>query len=285
MLNEVASMRLRCLLTLNPESTIKNYRVQRMLGILPTEGMATMETIPSLPNRSQFSCVKYQFFLDAPFEISNKCCQVMKKSPFASYGQKTKRYPITGQMATESRLRTQVWLKQGCNAYDSKKPVSNPMSFWTEQDVLLYVREFGEQMMKEKRTWYMQAHEDDMTLDEMEEVFNSEQWKHPICSVYGDIVNDNNVEIEGQMTFDDLGIFDVGRPCLKTTGAQRTGCVLCGYGAHMRDDNRFLRLAETHPQYIKALYGIKNSGVSYAEAIDWVNEHGGFNIQYKKEGD
>lgn len=240
-----------------------------------------METIPSLPNRSQFSCVKYQFFLDANFEISNKCCQVMKKSPFASYGRKTKRYPITGQMATESRLRTQVWLKQGCNAYDAKKPVSNPMSFWTEQDVLLYVREFGEQMMEERRTWYAEAHPE-MSVDELEEVFSGEQWKHPICSVYGDIVNDNDVEIEGQMTFDDLGIFDIGRPCLKTTGAQRTGCVLCGYGAHMKDDNRFLQLAETHPQYIKALYGIKNSGVSYAEAIDWVNEHGNFNIQYKK---
>lgn len=243
--------------------------------------MATVETIPSLPNRSQFSCVRHQYLLDAPFEISQKCCQVMKKSPFASYGRKTKRYPITGQMATESRLRTQVWLKQGCNAYDAKKPVSNPMSFWTEQDVLLYVREFGEQMMEERRTWYAEAHPE-MSVDELGKVFEGEQWKHPICSVYGDIVNDNDVEIEGQMTFDDLGIFDVGRPCLKTTGAQRTGCVLCGYGAHMKGDNRFLRLAETHPQYIKALYGIKNSGVSYAEAIDWVNEHGNFNIQYKK---
>ena len=160
------------------------------------------------------------------------------------------------------------------------------MSFWTEQDVLLYVREFGEQMMEERRTWYAEAHPE-MSVDELEKVFEGEQWKHPICSVYGDIVNDNDVEIEGQMTFDDLGIFEIDRPCLKTTGASRTGCVLCGYGAHLEkaDGQRFLKLADTHPQYIKALYGIKNSGVSYAEAIDWVNERGGFNIQYKKEGD
>lgn len=235
-----------------------------------------------------YSLAKWSFWLenDAP-HISHMCCKIMKKEPFKQYEKTTGRFPITGEMASESRLRKMQWMKNGCNAFEAKHKVSKPMSFWTEQDVLLYVREFGEQMMGEKRTWYMQAHQDDMSLDEMEEVFKGEQWKHPICSVYGDIVNDNDVEIKGQMTFDDLGIFGIGRPCLKTTGASRTGCVLCGYGAHLDkpDEQRFLRLAETHPQYIKALYGIKNSGVSYAEAIDWLNEHGGYNIKYKKEGD
>lgn len=27
----------------------------------------------------------------------------------------------------------------GCNAFDKKRPTSQPMSFWTEQDVLLYL--------------------------------------------------------------------------------------------------------------------------------------------------
>ena len=38
-------------------------------------------------------------------------------------------------------LRTNVWMKQGCNAYEAKHPISNPMSFWTEQDVLRYIVE------------------------------------------------------------------------------------------------------------------------------------------------
>ena len=47
---------------------------------------------------------------------------------------------MTAQMASESRLRTSQWLKNGCNGFNMKSPISNPMSFWTEQDVLLYIR-------------------------------------------------------------------------------------------------------------------------------------------------
>jgi len=50
------------------------------MGINRKDGKATMENIPSsLPDRSMFSCERYQFFLDAPFEISNQCCKVMSK--------------------------------------------------------------------------------------------------------------------------------------------------------------------------------------------------------------
>lgn len=48
-------------------------------------------------------------------------------------------HPITAMMAAESRLRRNSWLKNGCNAFDSKRPISNPMSFWTENDVLEYL--------------------------------------------------------------------------------------------------------------------------------------------------
>lgn len=46
---------------------------------------------------------------------------------------------MTAQMASESRLRAMNWLKNGCNGFDMKSPISNPMSFWTEQDVLEYI--------------------------------------------------------------------------------------------------------------------------------------------------
>ena len=42
-------------------------------------------------------------------------------------------------MASESRLRTQQYLKQGCNGFNNKIPTSTPMAFWTEQDVLQYL--------------------------------------------------------------------------------------------------------------------------------------------------
>ena len=104
-----------------------------------------------------------------------------------------------------------------------------------------------------------------------------------ICSVYGDIVTDD--EESGQTTladFMDMEEFELCRPLLHTTGCQRTGCVLCGFGCHLEKEGRgrFEMLKKTHPKFHNLLYILKNNGVTYAEAIDWVNEHGGFNIKY-----
>lgn len=91
---------------------------------------------------------------------------------------------------------------------------------------------------------------------------------------------DNLVILKPKISFADFGIFDNERPLLKTTGCQRTGCVLCGFGCHLEKESRFLRLKETHPKFHNLLYVLKNNGVTYAEAIDWVNEHGNMNIKY-----
>lgn len=76
---------------------------------------------------------------DAPFNISEQCCDVMKKAPFKKYEKETGRKPIVGSMCVESRLRENAWLANGCNAFDAKKPMSQPMAFWTEKDVLHYL--------------------------------------------------------------------------------------------------------------------------------------------------
>lgn len=82
---------------------------------------------------------KWRFLLNSPFKISSKCCNVMKKSPSYSYERKTKFKPIIGTMTEESYARKTTWLRQGCNAFLSKRPTSTPMAFWTEQDVLQYI--------------------------------------------------------------------------------------------------------------------------------------------------
>ncbi len=104
---------------------------------------------------------------------------------------------MIASMATESRLRTQKWLENGCNGFDLKEPVSNPMSFWTENDVLLYCKENNIKL----------------------------------ASVYGEIVTDyrSQKQCDGQISFADLGLFDKP-PVLTTTGCYRTGCIACGFG-------------------------------------------------------
>jgi 3'-phosphoadenosine 5'-phosphosulfate sulfotransferase (PAPS reductase)/FAD synthetase len=66
----------------------------------------------------------------------------MKERPLDRYTKETGFTHIIGTMASESRRRRDAWLLTGCNAFDAKKPVSKPMSFWTEQDVLRYLRDF-----------------------------------------------------------------------------------------------------------------------------------------------
>lgn len=139
---------------------------------------------------------KWLKLVDAPFDVSEQCCAEMKKKPMHLYAKATGRKPMTAVMADESEMRTQTWVKYGCNMYDAHEPISNPMSFWTEQDVLQYLY-----------TNHIN-----------------------IASVYGDIVCDS------------LGNW-------RTTQEHRTGCIFCGFGAHLEKSlNRFERLKQTHPQ-------------------------------------
>lgn len=70
----------------------------------------------------------------------------MKKAPLRAYQSQVKRYPIIGTMAEESRMRKQAWIRHGCNSFDGKKKSSQPLSFWTEQDILQYIKTFDVQI-------------------------------------------------------------------------------------------------------------------------------------------
>ncbi len=219
----------------------KPVRILQLEGKLPhvEKGVVTDEY------SRQYDKSRYAFYLDAPFEISNLCCKVMKKSPLKEYAKQTGRNPITAQMAEESMLRQSQWIRYGCNMYDAKYPISNPMSFWLENDVLEYIKTRGIE----------------------------------ICSVYGDIVEDFGDAPDGQMHLADFGIAEK-QTKYKCTGCKRTGCMLCGFGAHLeKSPNRFEMLKETHPKMYALLDVVKNNGVTFREAIEWTNKHGDLNIK------
>lgn len=97
------------------------------------------------PNKKgQYAMYKWSFLLepDAPI-ISEKCCDVMKKKPAYKFSKETGMQPIVGTMASESMLRRDIWLKTGCNAFDTQHPKSMPLSFWTENDILAYIKRFN----------------------------------------------------------------------------------------------------------------------------------------------
>ena len=218
-------------------------RVQQLFGCVQhkEKGKLTGE----YPKR--YDKRKYQFFIDAPFEIANHCCKVMKKAPISLYAKQSGRKPMTAMMACESSLRESSWIKNGCNSFNSKHPMSNPLAFWTEQDILHYIKDN----------------------------------KIPICSVYGDIVEDTD-GIQGQMDLSDFGLMEDRRK-YKTTGCNRTGCMFCGYGCHLEKagEGRFEKMKITHPkQYEWIMKDWDKGGLGYKKVIDWINENGNMEIKY-----
>lgn len=92
------------------------------------------------PSKFNHRYVKWARLVDAPFLISEHCCEVMKKRPIRLHRKQTGAMPIIGTMACESIRRQSAYLLNGCNAYDKKEPSSQPLSFWTEQDILAYLK-------------------------------------------------------------------------------------------------------------------------------------------------
>lgn len=78
---------------------------------------------------------KYQFLIYAPFEVSERCCDKTKKKPLKQYEKISKKHPITGEMASESLLRKNNYLKHGCIMTDKKAPKCTPIGFWTSKDI------------------------------------------------------------------------------------------------------------------------------------------------------
>lgn len=107
---------------------------------------------------THFNYSKWNYVLGADFKVSDQCCTVMKKRPAYKFEKITGMKPILGLMADESKKRAMDYMKTGCNAFDKKHPQSQPIGFWTEQDVLRYLKSF----------------------------------KIPYASVYGDILQDQN---------------------------------------------------------------------------------------------
>lgn len=80
---------------------------------------------------------KYKPLVDVDFNISSKCCGIMKEKPLGS----VKKKHFVAILAQESQRREKAWLKTGCNAFDAG--MSKPMSFWTEQDILTYIKAYN----------------------------------------------------------------------------------------------------------------------------------------------
>ena len=209
-----------------------------------------MENIFNNPKKgSKFDYTKYKYLLDAPFRISDLCCDYSKKKPSFIYEKNTGRKPILATMACESFLRQNSWLKNGCNAFEAKHKISQPLSFWTEQDILIYIKLYGLE----------------------------------IASVYGNIAYKDT---DGMFYENDL--FNSSMK-LHTTGENRTGCVFCMFGITQDTERFLRLKEIEPKKYDYVMRGgkfdeqglwIPHNGLGYKFVIDWINKHGNLDIKY-----
>ena len=125
------------------------------------EGKETLRVrqIRGLEKGSIYNKGKWEFLLDAPFKISEECCNELKKKPMKKFDKESGKVPFVATMASEGGVREGAYLKTGCNAYNIGK--SQPMGFWTEQDVLEYIVSnnieiasvYGEIIKNNKEAW------------------------------------------------------------------------------------------------------------------------------------
>lgn len=221
------------------EGTPLNYKAKQLYGLITkADG-----------SKSIFDKSKWQFLIDAPFNCGNQCCDIMKKAPAKKYEKETGRKPLIATLAEESKGRATAWKKSGCNAFDAKRPVSTPLAFWTEQDILHYLKKYNV----------------------------------PYCSVYGDIKPvEEKDQIKGQMSVQEILNDYSDADILTTTGCDRTGCIFCMFGCHLEGEpNRFQRLKETHPrQYeycigggemVNGTWQPNKEGLGLGKVLDYIN--------------
>lgn len=126
---------------ISKEVSQKIYTARRCpAGVCAGRFEPNNEHIKKYGNR--YSMVKWKPLRDSNIPISHMCCEIMKKRPAKRYEKQSGNKPIVATMACESQNRRTSWLRYGCNSFNSDRPISQPMSFWTEQDVLQYIKEF-----------------------------------------------------------------------------------------------------------------------------------------------
>lgn len=164
------------------------------------------------------------------FKVSNDCCYWLKEKPCDDWAKEHESYPFLGMMASEGGQREEALIDHGCNYYGKTTMRSAPFAPYLRNDIL--------RLAQEMDAWY-HAHTD---------VFAKLYYEQPYSKDGdGNTIPYEPVEtiipaIYGQIEVDGYGN-------LRTTGAQRTGCSMCGFGIHMeKRPHRFDRLRERNPK-------------------------------------
>ncbi len=95
--------------------------------------------IRQMNSDSKFGYKKYNWMVNAPFKVSERCCDIMKKEPAKNYNKLTGRSPIIGTRVDESDIREETYLAKGEIHESHGIQICSPLSIWTEKDIRDYI--------------------------------------------------------------------------------------------------------------------------------------------------
>lgn len=164
------------------------------------------------------------------FKVSNECCYWLKEKPCDDWAKEYGSFPFLGMMASEGGQREEALTDHGCNYYGKTVMRSAPFAPYMRNDILRLALEmdawYQEHVGIFRQLYYAQPYSRDCTG----KVIPYEPAESIVPEIYGKIVTDSNGD-------------------LKTTGARRTGCSMCGFGIHLEQrPHRFDRLRERNPK-------------------------------------
>lgn len=86
----------------------------------------------------------WQYLVNAPYDCSEECCEILKKRPFRKYCKASGQRPIIATTCDESSIRSEAYIRRGgCNSFEKNKEASYPLSIWTDKDIWEYVDKFN----------------------------------------------------------------------------------------------------------------------------------------------
>lgn len=166
----------------------------------------------------------------APFKVSNKCCLYMKEQPCDRWAKEHSSCPFLGLMASEGGQREEALTDHGCNYFGKTVIRSAPFTPFLRQDILMLAIEMDKWYHEHSDVFEKAFHEQPYGRNPDGSLKEYEPLETIIPGIYG------TIERKPDGT-------------LYTTGAQRTGCSMCGFGVHMETrPHRFDRLRVRNPK-------------------------------------
>lgn len=192
------------------------------------------------------------------FKVSNDCCYWLKEKPCDDWAKEHESFPFLGMMASEGGQREEALTDHGCNYYGKTVMRSAPFAPYLRNDILRLALEMNRYYLTHieefEELYYAQPYSRDKDGNKI----SYESVDTIIPAIYGEIVSDD-------------------RGNLRTTGAQRTGCSMCGFGIHMEErPHRFDRLRERNPKewefYMKNCCTDSETGEKYGwgRVLDYI---------------